>query len=192
MSRSAHGAPVVAQAVHETSPDYCLAACVGRSHGIHPTAADRLVAHVAERITTPASPIPAVRRGRGNRNTEGKSMNHFMVRVSLRPGMRSADEAEHLQLSVAMEAEGFSHLITASGGAAFQLPAGEYYIAGEYTRRDVLVRAKSCAAATGRRCAILVTQAEAFLWSGLKKAHAHAGRDGVAAGRPSPPARLAR
>ena len=77
-------------------------------------------------------------------------MNHFIVRVSLRPGLYSADEADYLQLGLAMEAEGFSHLITGSAGAAFQLPPGEYYIAGKYIRNEVLAKAKRCAAATHR------------------------------------------
>jgi hypothetical protein len=108
-------------------------------------------------------------------------MSHFMVRVSLRPGLRSAEEADFLQLSLAMEAEGFSHLITGSSGASFQLPPGEYYISGELTRDDVLAKAKRCAGATGRHCSILITQGEAFLWYGLKKAHAGATRGGISA-----------
>lgn len=98
-------------------------------------------------------------------------MNHFMVRVSLRQGLPSGDEADFLHLSLAMEAEGFSHLIKGSSGAAFQLPPGEYYIAGEIARDEVLARAKKCAAGITRRYAVLVTQGEAFMWCGLKKAH---------------------
>jgi hypothetical protein len=110
-------------------------------------------------------------------------MTHFMVRVSLRPGLRSADEADLLQLGLAMEAEGFSHLITGSSGAAFQLPPGEYYIAGDFVRNEVLARAKKCAAGIMRGYAVLITQGEAFMWCGLKKAHPRVRRDGVTASR---------
>lgn len=107
-------------------------------------------------------------------------MSHFMVRIWLRSGLRSAAEAEELQLSLAMEAEGFSQLIRGSGGAAFQLPPGEYYIAGAYTRDEVLAKAKKCMAEISRGCAILVTQGEAFMWCGLKKAHLHVTRAAAA------------
>ena len=99
-------------------------------------------------------------------------MCHFMVHISLRPGLRCAEEADFLQLSSAMESEGFSHLITGSSGTSFQLPPGQYYIATELTRADVLAKARRCAATTGRHCSILITQGEAFLWCGLKKARA--------------------
>jgi hypothetical protein len=99
-------------------------------------------------------------------------MRHFMVHLSLRPGLRCAEEADFLQISAAMEAEGFSHLITGSSGTSFQLPPGQYYIAGEHTRADVLAKARRCAATTHRNCSILITQGEAFVWCGLKKARA--------------------
>ena len=97
-------------------------------------------------------------------------MRYFMVHISLRPGLRCSEEADFLQLSMAMEAEGFSHLITGSSRTSFQLPPGQYFIAGEHTRADVLAKARRCAATTGRHCSIVITQGEAFLWCGLKKA----------------------
>ena len=99
-------------------------------------------------------------------------MRHFMVHISLRPGLRCSEEADFLQLSAAMEAEGFSHLIAGSSGTAYQLPPGQYFIAGNHTRADVLAKARRCAATTGRHCSIVITQGEAFLWCGLKKARA--------------------
>jgi hypothetical protein len=99
-------------------------------------------------------------------------MRHFMVHMSLRPGLHCAEEADFLQLSAAMEAEGFSYLITGSSGASFQLPPGEYFIAGAYTRAEVLAKARRAAATLHRSCSILITQGEAFLWWGLKKARA--------------------
>jgi hypothetical protein len=95
-------------------------------------------------------------------------MHHFMVHVSFRSGPRSAEE-DQLQLAAAMEAEGFSRRIAGSGGTEFRLPPCEYYFAGEYTRGEVLAKVKRCAAALGRRCAVLITQGEAFLWSGLER-----------------------
>jgi hypothetical protein len=108
-------------------------------------------------------------------------MNHFMVHISLRPGLRSAEEADYLQLCAAMEAEGFSYLITGSSGTSFQLPPGQYYIAAKQTRAEVLAKARRCAATTGRMCSILITQGEAFLWCGLKKARAGAVPEAVLA-----------
>jgi len=95
-----------------------------------------------------------------------------MVHISLRPGLHCAEEADFLHLSAAMEAEGFSHLITGSSGTSFQLPPGQYYIAGAHTRAEVLAKARRCAATLHRNCSILITQGEAFLWWGLKKARA--------------------
>jgi hypothetical protein len=108
-------------------------------------------------------------------------MSHFMVHISLRPGLHCAEEADFLHLSVAMEAESFSHLITGSSGTSFQLPPGEYYIAGEYTRAEVLAKARRCAATIHRNCSILITQGEAFLWCGLKKARSSAVRKAISA-----------
>jgi hypothetical protein len=96
-------------------------------------------------------------------------MHHFMVSVSFRSAPRPTDEEDQSRLAASMEAEGFSRRIGRSGGTEFRLPRGEYYLAGEYTRGEVLARVKRCAAAAGRKCAVLITQGEAFLWSGLEK-----------------------
>jgi hypothetical protein len=95
------------------------------------------------------------------------SVTHFMVRVELRDVMHSAAEADQEILDTAMDAQGFSRWMTGSSGSAYRLPVGGYHTAGEYTRADVLERAKRAAAITQRRCSILVTEVVGFLWLGL-------------------------
>ena len=93
---------------------------------------------------------------------------HFMVRVELRGGLLSAAEADQALLDGAMSSAGFSMWMRASRGMTYRLPVGEYYIAGDYTRLDVLEKARRAATAPGRRCSILITEGVGFLWSGLE------------------------
>jgi hypothetical protein len=91
---------------------------------------------------------------------------HFLVRLELRDRLPAA-EADQRVLDAAMTAEGFACWMTGSSGSAYLLPAGEYHIAGDYTRQDVLEKARRAAAATGRKCAAFVTEGIGFLWFGL-------------------------
>jgi hypothetical protein len=91
-----------------------------------------------------------------------------MVRVELRGGSRAAAEADQAFLDGAMASAGFSIWMKGSNGTIYHLPSSEYYIAGRYTRLEVMEKAKRAATAPGRNCAILVTEGVGFLWNALE------------------------
>lgn len=92
-------------------------------------------------------------------------MAQFMVRVEL----HGADEDDYETLHEAMEGEGFSRQISSSESVLYHLPTAEYYREGKLSRQDVLDEAKSAVARTKKKAGILVTEADGFRWSGLKK-----------------------
>jgi hypothetical protein len=90
----------------------------------------------------------------------------FTVRVEL----HRADDDDYETLHSAMEAQGFSRLITSNDGASYHLPTAEYNRSGSLSRDDVLESAKTAAAKTGKKSAILVTESDGRTWSGLEPA----------------------
>jgi hypothetical protein len=69
-----------------------------------------------------------------------------------------------------MAQQGFSRQITADNGRTYQLPWAEYDGGGNLTSMQVLAIAQTAVAATGKRNAILVTEAKSRAWSGLPTA----------------------
>lgn len=93
-------------------------------------------------------------------------MAEFSVRVEL----HGAEWEDYDALRVEMEAEGFAATVTGSGGAGYELPAGEYACSGEFTRQQVLARAQRVADRTAFSYAVLVTESAGRIWSGLDPA----------------------
>lgn len=93
-------------------------------------------------------------------------MAEFTVRVEL----HGAEWEDYDVLRAEMEAEGFAATVSGTGGAAYELPAGEYACSGELTRRQVLARARRAADRTAFSYAVLVTESAGRAWSGLDPA----------------------
>jgi hypothetical protein len=91
-------------------------------------------------------------------------MAEFSVRVEL----HGAEWEDYDTLRVEMETEGFASTIAGSGGAAYELPAGEYACSGEFTGQQVLARARRAADRTAFSYAVLVTESVGRVWSGLE------------------------
>lgn len=85
-----------------------------------------------------------------------------MTRVELH-GAKSKD---YEPLHKAMKQRGFSRTITGSDGIEYHLPFAEYNLVGEYTRNQVLRKAKAAVRETGTTASILVTKGSRK-WSGL-------------------------
>ena len=93
-------------------------------------------------------------------------MTEFTVRVEL----HGAEWEDYDALRVEMLAEGFAATVSGSGGAAYELPAGEYACSGELTRQQVLARARLAADRTAFGYSVLVTESVGRTWSGLDPA----------------------
>jgi hypothetical protein len=91
-------------------------------------------------------------------------MAHFTVRVEL----HQAEWSDYEQLHSAMEQKGFSRLITADSGSTYHLPWAEYNGTASLTSMQVLEIARAAADGTGKRNAILVTEASSRAWAGLE------------------------
>jgi hypothetical protein len=91
-------------------------------------------------------------------------MADFTVRVEL----HGAEWEDYDALRVEMEEEGFSPTVQGSGGMGYELPAGEYAVSGEWTRQQVLARARRGADRSGCSYAVLVTESVGHAWWGLE------------------------
>jgi hypothetical protein len=89
----------------------------------------------------------------------------FTVRVEL----HAADDDDYETLHGAMKTEGFSRRITSGDGITYHLPTAEYNREADLTKEDILESAKRAAAKTSRKAAILVTESNGRIWSGLDK-----------------------
>jgi len=90
-------------------------------------------------------------------------MSQFTVRVEL----HDAKWEDYDVLHTAMEARGFSRMITSDDGQTYHLRWAEYTGGGDLTSAEVRDIAKVAADNTGRRNAILVTQSSGRAWVGL-------------------------
>ena len=90
-------------------------------------------------------------------------MAQFTVRVEL----HQAEWDEYETLHSAMEQKGFSRLITADNGTTYQLPWAEYNATTDLTSNQVVDAARAAANTTGKRNAVLVTEAVRRTWIGL-------------------------
>ena len=93
-------------------------------------------------------------------------MADFTVRIEL----HGAAWEDYDALRMEMEAEGFASVVAGGGGAAYELPAGEYACSGELTPRQVLARARRAANRTGYSYAVLITASAGRVWWGLEPA----------------------
>ena len=91
-------------------------------------------------------------------------MANFTVRVEL----HQAEWADYERLHAAMEQKGFSRLIKADNGNTYHLPWAEYTGTANLTSMQVLNIASAAAATTGKRNAVLVTEAVSRAWAGLQ------------------------
>jgi len=90
----------------------------------------------------------------------------FTVRIEL----HDAQWSDYETLHGAMEQQGFSRLITDDGGQTYHLPWAEYNATGNLTSSQVRAIAQNSANTTGKKNAVLVTEAKSRAWSGLPKA----------------------
>jgi hypothetical protein len=90
-------------------------------------------------------------------------MAQFTVRVEL----HQAEWSDYEGLHAAMEQKGFSRLITADSGSTYRLPWAEYDGTANLTSMQVLEIARAAAGSTGKRNAVLVTEASSRAWAGL-------------------------
>lgn len=93
-------------------------------------------------------------------------MANFTVRVEL----HQADWSHYEKLHAAMEAKGFSRIITSTDGRRYQLPLAEYNGSANLTSEQVRDIAQAAANTTGKANSILVTEAKARAWVGLNQA----------------------
>jgi hypothetical protein len=94
-------------------------------------------------------------------------MNKFTIRVEL-VGAASSDNYQTLHEQ--MTAQGFSREIESGDGVTYELPNAEYDFAGEFSRKEVLEKAKTAAQSTGLSYRVLVTESRGRMWFGLRKA----------------------
>jgi hypothetical protein len=90
-------------------------------------------------------------------------MASFITRVEL----HAASERDYENLHVAMRKQGFSRTITSDAGKIYNLPPAEYHLSDNIARSEVLKRAKSAAASTGRSAEVVVVEYTGCSWDGL-------------------------
>jgi hypothetical protein len=93
-------------------------------------------------------------------------MPEFTVRVEV----HGAAWEDYDALRVEMETDGFSSAVRGSGGTAYELPIGEYAFCADWTRQQVLERARRVVERGGYPCAVLVTESAGRAWCGLDPA----------------------
>lgn len=93
-------------------------------------------------------------------------MAGFTIRVEL----HGADWSDYENLHQKMAAQGFSRTITADDGKRYWLPPAEYNYEAAATRAEVLAKAKAAASQVKTSFAVIVTEASARTWYGLKAA----------------------
>jgi len=93
-------------------------------------------------------------------------MSQFTVRVEL----HEAKWEDYERLHAEMEGKGFSRLIKGDNGKTYHLPWAEYDGTGNLTNSQVRDIARTAANSTGKRNAILVTEANSCSWIGLEEA----------------------
>lgn len=91
-------------------------------------------------------------------------MAEFTVRIELHD---ANDKYEALH--EAMKRDGFSRTIVSNEGTEQHLPPDEYYFIGDKSPSQVLSSAKPAMGATRLKGAVLVTEANGWLWIGLEE-----------------------
>lgn len=93
-------------------------------------------------------------------------MSSFTTRIEL----HNATWSDYDKLHTEATKRGFSNVIVADGGARYRLPTAEYNFVGTATRAQILELAKSAAAPTGKKFAVIVTESAGRTWEGLEAA----------------------
>ena len=93
-----------------------------------------------------------------------------MARFTVRVELHQADGDDYETLHTAMEAKGFSRLITSGDGISYHLPWAEYNREADLTKEAILKAAKVAAAQTQKKFGILVTESSGRTWDGLQRA----------------------
>jgi hypothetical protein len=89
------------------------------------------------------------------------------MRYTTRVELHDATWSDYETLHSAMAAKGFSRQITSDDGATYDLPTAEYNYEGTTPLDQVLEKAKTAAATTGRKYSVLVTESKARKWHNL-------------------------
>lgn len=93
-------------------------------------------------------------------------MASFTTRVEL----HDADSDDYEELHKYMEKEGFERFIISDDGKTYHLPTAEYnFTSSAVKRAQVLDKAKSAAAKTNKKFAVLVTESAGRTWYGLEE-----------------------
>ncbi len=89
-------------------------------------------------------------------------MASFTTRVELKNNPSLED---YTFLHTAMESGGFSKTITSDEGIKFYLPSAEYDISGNFTRDEVLTKAKQVLTVIAKEGYVLVTESNGRTWN---------------------------
>jgi hypothetical protein len=92
-------------------------------------------------------------------------MSHFTVRIEL----HQAEWADYERLHTAMQQQGFSRQITSDDGQRYDMPWAEYNGSAALSSMQVLNISQVAANSTGKKNAVLVTEAKSRAWAGLQK-----------------------
>lgn len=92
-------------------------------------------------------------------------MSHFTVRIEL----YHAEWADYEGLHAAMQRQGFSRQIASDDGQRYYMPWAEYNGSAALSSMQVLNIAQVAANSTGKKHAVLVTEAKSRAWTGLQK-----------------------
>jgi hypothetical protein len=90
-------------------------------------------------------------------------MSHFIVRVEL----HDASRQHYDLLAKDLARKGITDVITSNAGGHYKLPPAEYCYVGNSSIDDVLNAAEASATQTGKRHAVLVSEAKLIKWNGL-------------------------
>lgn len=90
-------------------------------------------------------------------------MSNFIIRVVL----HDASLADYVVLQQNLAAFGVVDVVLATDGKRYKLPPAEYIYTGNESAEVVRQACVNTASSTGRRFAVLVTQASNIVWQGL-------------------------
>ena len=93
-----------------------------------------------------------------------------MSRYTIRVELHDASWQDYVDLARRLAAHGIVDVIRSDDGRTYKLPPAEYNYQGPATRDQILTVAKDCAASVVSSYAVLVTDAVARTWHGLKAA----------------------
>jgi hypothetical protein len=90
-------------------------------------------------------------------------MSLFIIRVEL----HEANWQHYVEMAKDLASKGITDVITADNGNSYKMSPAEYNYIGTESLETVLEAVKTCAAKTGKRYAVFVTEAKQTKWIGL-------------------------